>query len=101
MSPTVRHYGAGATVPGLGCLNGRKIAVLVGVARLNQTSGQDRDLRRVWDDRAFRRTMLGMVTVTAIHRRHTMRMPLCHCGQTREALAAAMCKPVLIPNAVI
>lgn len=79
--------------------DGRKIAALVGVARLNRDSGQDRDLRRVWDKRVSSRTMLGMVTVTATH--HTMRMPLCRRGQTREALAVAMRKPVLIPNEVI
>lgn len=55
-----------AQLPELGTLNRRKISGLVGIAPLNNDSGNHHGQRRIWGGRATVRTPLYMATLAAI-----------------------------------
>ena len=89
----------------LGHLSGQQIAALVGVAPLNQDSGQLRGKRRIWGGRAYVRKILYMATVAAVRHNPAIRAfytRLCQRGKPKKvALVAAMRKMLRILNAVI
>lgn len=55
-----------AQLPELGKLNRRQISALVGVAPLNNDSGNHKGQRRIWGGRAMLRSLLYMATLAAI-----------------------------------
>jgi len=92
-------------LPELGQLDRRAIALLVGVAPLNNDSGQHRGQRCIWGGRAAVRTALYMATLVAT--RHNPRIRACYQallarGKARKvALVACMRKLLLICNALL
>jgi transposase len=94
-----------ALLPELGALSRREIASLVGVAPLNNDSGQHRGRRMVWGGRARVRAPLYMATLVATRHNPTIRafyQRLRAAGKAPlVALVAAMRKLLTILNAMV
>lgn len=92
-------------VPELGRLNRHQVAKLVGVAPLNQDSGQHRGTRRIWGGRAAVRMTLYMATLAAVKHNPVLRafyQRLCAAGKPKKvALTACMRKLLTILNAML
>jgi transposase len=94
-----------AELPELGTLDRREIALLVGVAPLNDDSGKHRGQRRIWGGRASVRAVLYMATLSAIRsnlviRAYHQRM-LAAGKLPKVALVACMHKFLTILNAMM
>ena len=94
-----------AELPELGQLNRKQIAALVGVAPLNNDSGQHRGRRTVWGGRAAVRSTLYMATLTAVRHNPVIKTfyeRLLQAGKPKKvALTAAMHKLLTILNAMV
>jgi transposase len=94
-----------ASLPELGHLNGKQLAKLVGVAPLNDDSGQYRGKRRVWGGRAGVRTTLYMAALAATRHNAVIRayyQRLLAKGKAKKlALTACMRKLLTILNAMV
>jgi transposase len=94
-----------AAVPELGTLAPRPLAKLIGVAPLNNDSGQRRGHRTIWGGRGTVRAVLYMATLAAIRRNPRLRayyQRLCHAGKHKKvALVATMHKLLTILNAIL
>lgn len=94
-----------ATLPELGMLNQREIAKLVGVAPLNNDSGQRRGVRRIRGGRAAVRSVLYMATLTATRFNPVIKrfyQRLLAAGKPQKvAITAAMRKLLIILNAMV
>ena len=94
-----------ASLPELGILTHKQIAVLVGVAPLNRDSGTLRGRRTVWGGRAQVRAVLYMSAIVAARFNPVIRafyQRLCRAGKAKEvALTACMRKLLVILNAMI
>lgn len=94
-----------ARLPELGRLNRRAIAKLVGVAPLNNDSGQSRGRRMIWGGRAEIRHALYMATLVAAHHNPVIRafyQRLLAAGKTKKlALVACMRKLLTILNTIL
>jgi transposase len=94
-----------ASLPELGRLSGREIAKLVGVAPLNDDSGQHHGERHIWGGRTAVRQALYMATVVAIRHNPVIRgfyHRLRHQGKpAKVAIVAAMRKLLTILNAML
>ena len=94
-----------ADLPELGRLHRRALAALVGVAPLNQDSGQLRGKRRIWGGRASVRRILYMAALSAIRHNPAIRAVytrLCDKGKPKKlALVAAMRKLLTVLNAIM
>jgi transposase len=92
-------------LPELGRLNRKGIAKLVGVAPLNQDSGQFRGKRKIWGGRASVRASLYMATLVASRYNPTIRdlyQRLLVAGKPKKlALTACMRKFLTILNAAV
>ena len=92
-------------VPELGRLNRHEIAKLIGVAPLNQDSGEHRGTRRIWGGRAPVRKTLYMATLAAVKHNPVIRefyLRLCQAGKPKKvALTACMRKLLTILNAML
>lgn len=90
-------------VPELGRLSRREIAKLIGVAPLNDDSGQRKGHRRIWGGRAAVRTVLYMAALTAIRHEPVIRAMykrLRTQGKlAKVAIVACMRKMLVILNA--
>lgn len=90
-------------VPELGRLSRREIAKLIGVAPLNDDSGQRKGHRRIWGGRAAVRTVLYMAALTAIRHEPPIRamyQRLRAQGKLpKVAIVACMRKMLVILNA--
>jgi len=94
-----------ADVPELGQLNRREIAKLVGLAPLNQDSGQMRGKRRIRYGRGGPRNVLYMATLTAI-RKNALIKPfyerlIAHGKKPKVAIVACMRKLLTMLNTMI
>ncbi|MDT8367868.1 MAG: IS110 family transposase [Longimicrobiales bacterium] len=92
-----------AELPELGCVTGKEIAALVGVAPLNRDSGTMRGRRIIWGGRAQVRRALYMATLTATRHNPAIRV-FYHRLRSRGkpaklALTACMRKLLVILNA--
>ena len=94
-----------AMVPELGHIPHRPLAALIGVAPLNQDSGQARGRRRTWGGRAAVRRVLYMATLTAIRHNPMMKATyarLVAAGKPpKVALVAIMHKLLTVLNAIL
>jgi transposase len=94
-----------AALPELGSLNRWQVAALVGVAPLNQDSGQFRGKRRTWGGRSQVRSSLYMATLVASRHNPVIRamyQRLIAAGKPRKvALTACMRKLLIILNALL
>jgi transposase len=94
-----------AELPELGCLAGRKLASLVGVAPLNRDSGTMRGRRTIWGGRSNVRTALFMATIAAIRHNPTIARAYRHLRQAgkpaKVAIVACMRKLLLTLNAIL
>jgi transposase len=94
-----------AAVPELGHLNRHQVAKLIGVAPLNQDSGHQRGVRRIWGGRAPVRATLYMATLAAVKHNPVIRtfyQRLCAAGKPKKvALTACMRKLLTILNAML
>ncbi len=94
-----------ADLPELGALNRKEIAALVGVAPLNQDSGQMRGRRRIWGGRAPVRSVLYMAALVAARVNPVIRAiyeRLVLAGKPKKvALTACMRKLLVILNAMV
>lgn len=94
-----------ANLPELGKLNGKEIAMLVGVAPLNRDSGKFRGGRSIWGGRGQVRSALFMSTLSAsIHNPHIKRFyqRLIERGKKpKVALTACMRKMLTILNTMV
>ena len=94
-----------ASLPELGILTHKQIAVLVGVAPLNRDSGTLRGRRTIWGGRAQVRAVLYMSAIVAARFNPVIRafyQRLCRAGKAKEvALTACMRKLLVILNAMI
>lgn len=94
-----------AELPELGTLDRREIALLVGVAPLNDDSGKHKGQRRIWGGRASVRAVLYMATVSAIRSNTVIRAyheRLRAAGKLpKVALVACMHKLLTILNAMM
>jgi transposase len=94
-----------AELPELGTLDRREIALLVGVAPLNDDSGKHRGHRRIWGGRASVRAVLYMATVSAIRANPIIKpyyARLRAAGKLpKVALVACMRKLLTILNAML
>lgn len=94
-----------ADLPELGSLGQKQIAALVGVAPLNQDSGQRRGKRRVWGGRSSIRGALYMATLVATRRNPVIRALyerlLAAHKPKKLALTACMHKLLTILNAMV
>ena len=94
-----------ASLPELGILTHKQIAVLVGVATLNRDSGTLRGRRTVWGGRAQVRAVLYMSALVAARFNPVIRafyQRLCRAGKAKKmALTACMRKLLVILNAMI
>jgi transposase len=94
-----------ACLPELGQLSSKQISKLVGVAPLNQDSGQWRGARRVWGGRAPVRAVLYMAALVATRRNpviHEFYERLLARGKCKKvALTACMRKLLTILNAML
>jgi transposase len=93
-----------ALLPELGTLNRRQLAALVGVAPLNQDSGQFRGKRRVWGGRSQIRGALYMAALVASRYNPTIRLFAQRLSQSgkpaKVVLTACMRKLLLTTNAI-
>jgi transposase len=93
------------TLPELGTLARRPLAALVGVAPLNNDSGQFRGRRTVWGGRADVRRVLYMAALVAVRHNPALKAfyeRLIATGKRRKvALVAAMHKLLLMLNAIL
>ena len=91
-----------ANLPELGALNRRKIAGLVGVAPLNQDSGQRQGKRKTWGGRTAVRSSLYMAALVAVKHNPPIKMlyeRLLVAGKAKKvALVACMRKLLMILN---
>lgn len=91
-------------VPELGQANGRRIAKLIGLAPLNQDSGQHRGKRKIKGGRAIVRSTLYMATLSAIQYNPVIRtfyQRLLGAGKTKKvAITACAHKLLRIMNAM-
>jgi len=94
-----------AELPELGQVNRQKIALLVGVAPLNQDSGHKRGKRRVYGGRATVRRVLYMAAVTATRSDPTLKAFLenlrARGKEWKVAITACMRKLLTILNAMV
>ena len=94
-----------AELPELGELNGNEIAKLVGVAPMNNDSGQKPRKRKTFGGRSYVRRVLYMATLTATRFNPTIRKfyqrLLAKGKEKKVALVAAMRKLLTILNALI
>lgn len=94
-----------AALPELGQVNRKQIAALVGVAPLNNESGQHRGRRIVWGGRAAVRSALYMASLSAVQHNPVIKAfyeRLLKAGKPKKvALTAAMRKLLTILNAMI
>ena len=94
-----------AELPELGHLNRKQIAALVGVAPLNNDSGQHRGRRTIWGGRAAVRSTLYMATLTAVRHNPVIKAfyeRLLQAGKPKKvALTAAMHKLLTILNTMV
>lgn len=94
-----------AALPELGTLNQREIAKLVGVAPLNNDSGQRRGVRRIQGGRAAVRNVLYMATLTATRFNPVIKKfykRLLAGGKPQKvAITAAMRKFLIILNTMV
>lgn len=94
-----------AELPELGKLNRKEIAKLVGVAPLNQDSGQHRGKRRVWGGRAPVRKTLYMAALVATRYNPVISAfyrKLLNRGKAKKvALVACMRKLLVVVNAMV
>jgi transposase len=94
-----------ACLPELGQLSGKQMSKLVGVAPLNQASGQWRGARRVWGGRAPVRAVLYMAALVATRRNPVIRefyLRLQARGKCKKvALTACMRKLLTMLNAML
>lgn len=94
-----------AELPELGQLAARPLAVLVGVAPLNQDSGAARGRRGTWGGRAALRAVLYLATITAVrHNRvlHAFHGRLTAAGKPpKVVLIACLHKLLTILNAMV
>lgn len=94
-----------AGLPELGQVNRKQIAALVGVAPLNNESGQHRGRRIVWGGRAAVRSALYMASLSAIQHNPVIKAfyeRLLKAGKPKKvALTAAMRKLLTILNAMV
>jgi transposase len=92
-------------LPELGQLSSKQISKLVGVAPLNQDSGQWRGARRVWEGRAPVREVLYMAVLVATRRNsviHDFYQRLLARGKCKKVvLTACMRKLLTILNAML
>jgi transposase len=93
-----------ADLPELGALNRRQIAALVGLAPLNNDSGQMRGKRSIWGGRSSVRTALYMGALVGARHNPTLKLfyqRLVGAGKPKKvALAACAHKLLLIVNQV-
>jgi len=101
----ITAYTLTADLPELGQLNRKQIAALVGVAPLNNDSGQRRGKRFVWGGRAAVRTALYMAALSASRFNPTIKAfyeRLTNAGKPKKvALTACMRKLLTILNAMV
>ncbi len=94
-----------AQLPELGALNRRQIGALVGVAPLNNDSGQYKGQRHVWGGRAMVRAVLYMATLAAIRCNPSIKVfyqRLRAAGKKpKVAIVACMRKLLTILNALL
>lgn len=94
-----------AALPELGTLNRRQIAALVGVAPLNDDSGQHTGQRHAWGGRAHVRAVLYMGTLSAVRFNPVLKefyQRLLQAGKPKKvALVAAMRKLLTILNVMV
>ena len=94
-----------ATLPELGTLKRRPLAALVGVAPLNNDSGQFRGRRTTWGGRAEVRRVLYMAALVAVRFNPVLKAyydRLVATGKRRKvALVAAMHKLLILLNAIL
>jgi transposase len=94
-----------ADLPELGSMGHKQIAALVGVAPLNQDSGQRRGKRLVWGGRSSVRGALYMATLVATRRNPVIRAfyeRLLAANKPKKlALTACMHKLLTILNAMV
>ena len=94
-----------AALPELGTLDRRAIAKLVGVAPLNNDSGQHRGQRRIWGGRAAIRHVLYMAALVAARRNPVIRafyLRLRATGKPAKlVLVACMRKLLVILNTIL
>lgn len=94
-----------ATLPELGTLPHRPLAALVGVAPLNNDSGQFRGRRTIWGGRAEVRRVLYMAALVGVRFNPTLKAfydRLVTAGKRRKvALVAAMHKLLIMLNAIL
>jgi transposase len=93
------------SLPELGTLDRRSIAALVGVAPLNNDSGNQRGKRRIWGGRAEVRAVLYMAAVTGTRFNSVLRnlyQRLVAAGKPKKvAIVACMRKLLTILNAMM
>lgn len=101
----VTTYTLVAELPELGLLNRKQIAALVGVAPLNNDSGQHRGRRTVWGGRAAVRSTLYMATLSAVRHNPVIKRfydRLVQAGKPKKvALTAALRKLLTILNVMV
>jgi len=94
-----------ADLPELGALNQRKISALVGVAPLNNDSGQRVGTRSVWGGRSHVRHVLYMATIAALRHNPVIKafhQRLIQAGKKpKVAIVACMHKQLIILNAMV
>ena len=94
-----------AEVPELGCVNGKQIAALVGLAPINRDSGAKRGQRHIRGGRARIRKVLYMATLTAVKHNPTLQAfhhrQLARGKPFKVALTASMRKLLVILNAML
>lgn len=101
----VTTYTLLAELPELGLLNRKQIAALVGVAPLNNDSGQQRGKRTIWGGRAAVRSTLYMAALSGVRHNPVLKrfyQRLLHAGKAKKvALTAAVRKLLTILNAMV
>lgn len=94
-----------AALPELGCISGRQISALVGVAPFNCDSGRHRGHRHIWGGRAQVRAALYMASLSAVRFNPVLKtfyQRLLAQGKPKKlALVACMHKLLLILNAIM
>jgi transposase len=94
-----------AQLPGIGALNRKEVAALVGVAPFNRDSGKHHGKRAIWGGRAPVCAILYMITLVAVRRNPVLRdfyQRLRKGGKpAKVALVASMHKLIVILNALV
>lgn len=94
-----------AFLPELGCLSGKQISSLVGLAPINRDSGQFRGKRTIWGGRACVRAALYMSALVAIRFNPVVKAfydRLLQRGKPKKvAVTACMHKLLLILNTIL